>query len=56
MSKIFQVQSSNDKNIDLKQALELAQKTGTLKVPESALCLTIASGIPVEMEGEDGEK
>lgn len=52
--KTFEIQASNNKTIDLEEALRLAQETGVLQVPESALCLTIASGSPVEVE--DGKK
>lgn len=51
--KLFEIQASDTtKTID--EALKLAQETGVLQVPKSALCLTIASGKPVEVEnGEE---
>ena len=35
---------------NIKAALEMAEKTGTLRVPETALLLTVPSGIQVEVK------
>ena len=51
----FKVTATPEAGLTLKDALDLAAKTGVLKVPQQAMTLTLEGG-RVEMEGDDDGK
>lgn len=54
MAKVFKVVSAPAAGTpkSLKEALELAEKTGVLEIPGEALCLCVNSGIKVEIKSD----
>lgn len=53
LGKIYKVTAAPGLNApkSMQEALQLAEKTGRLAIPEKALCLTVSGGI-IEVEHE----